>query len=425
MLQELTWNEVRNEVKAVNIDLYHSIEAIRPDPSFTLYKVNYSFGDLMIKRGQLQLPTIEGLLSFSEATLNVKTRKNLAYSPIPLLLVLNNSCEVFITNNERIIPMHFAKSGALIGLFESLDYLSHTQSAPLWDVSAGARSLFMLPHITEKQGISRLMKAYRLPHNIQLKSLSDQWEIFKRIAEKEKTANPWSCEILLFSKKWFDMEKDLAWSEFYRYVFQCGWQRIQFTFNQIERAFIWQAIIEVVEKRNLKPRHYIADTVKHLFAIASNRYPGFIPIDQEYDAAPIRLLQDIFTQVYGLKNYYPTFMGTRSLDQLNEQPVYYSLNLPTLVEGIPPLEKKSNRIMVDLREVKLLIDTFKERSSFLEQHPKFKHIKFDYYHTEKDIYGEVKLSAEIALEDHRFLYPDQEFCMHSPFWRGCIKISNN
>ncbi|HLF67227.1 MAG TPA: hypothetical protein VI522_06370, partial [Gammaproteobacteria bacterium] len=357
--------------------------------------------------------------------LPAKIRKNLDYSPIPLLLLLNNSCEVFITNNERIIPMHFAKSGALVGLFEALDYMTQNQSEPLWDVCAGARSIFMLPHITEKQGINRLMKAYRLPHNIQLKYLSDQWEIFKHIAEKEKAAAPWSCEVLFFTKKWFDSQEDLAWSKFYRYVFQSGWQRIQFSFNQIERAFIWQAIIEVVEKRNLKPRHYIADTVKHLFALASNRYPGFIPIDNEQAAAPIKLLQQIFTDIYGLKNYYPTFMGPRTLDQMTGQPIYYSLNFPTLVEGIPPLEKKSNRIMVDLREVKLLIDTFKERSSFLEQHPKFKLIKFDYFHTEKDIYDEIKLSEAIAAEDPRFHYSELPFCMHSPFWRGCIRIINN
>jgi hypothetical protein len=426
MLQALTWQDVREEVKAVNLELFNSIEAISPDDSFVLYKVKYRFGDLIINRGVMQIPsdTSEHLIPFHEAKLSTKDRENLSYSPIPAHLILKNSCEIFVTNNERIIPMHFAKAGSVVGLFETLDYITNTQSAPLWDVAAGARSIFMLPHITEKQGISRLMKTYRLPHNIQLKNLSDQWGMFKRILEKENTSDPWSCEILFFSKKWFELEDDLGWSAFYRYIFKQGWQRIQYTFNQIERAFVWQAIIEVVEKRNLKPRHYIADTVKHLFAIATNRYPGFIPIDFEHDAAPIKLLQDIFIDVYGLKNYYPTFMGVRTLDQMDKQPVYYSLNLPTLVEGIPPLEKKANRIMVDLREIKLLIDTFKERSSYLEQHHKFKNINFNYYHTEKDMYGEIQASQDIATEDSRFLYKGLPFCLHSHFWRGCIKISD-
>lgn len=420
--KEFSWDEVREEVRSINPDLFESIEQLSPSNRFALYKVRYRFGDLISERGTFKIPDENGkLLPISESALSAQQKNNLSYSSIPLFLILKNACEVFVTPSERAIPMIFAKAGRLVGLFETFDFMTRTRCKPFWDITAGARSIFMLPQITEKQGINRLMRTYKLPHNIQLKQLSDHWEIFKKILSYEKESS-WYCEILVFSKQWFEFEGDQAWSSFYRYIFKQGWQSIQYTLNQVETGFIWQALIDAVEKRNLKPRHYIADTVRHLFAMAVNRYPGFAPIDDEQDMGPIKELQNIFIETYGLKQYFPTMMGPHMLSYDPKKIIYYSLSLPTLIEGTVPHLKKSNRVITDLREIKLLIETFKERSEFLNQNEKLRDIEFDFFHSEKDINEEMQQSGSIIKDDDRFIYENSKFCQYSPFWCGCIRM---
>ena len=89
-----------------------------------------------------------------------------------------------------------------------------------------------------------------------------------------------------------------------------------------------------------------------------------------------------------------------------------------------------NRIMPDLREIKISIETLFPRVS-AERRARLDPIsgvKFDYFHTETDIYNEIRKSSEISHEDARFTqvdneYKDRDFCASSIFWRGCIRIS--
>src|SRR5690349_11490610 len=132
-----------------------------------------------------------------------KIRSDLSYSPIPLSLLLNKNSEVFLQEAERTIPLNIIKPGQLFGTFETLDFIFNKPSSALWNVSAGARSVFMLPKINESFSIKRLRNHYHLSLDTQLKYLTQHWQIFKEISHVPTFSSPWQSEVLFFTKPWF------------------------------------------------------------------------------------------------------------------------------------------------------------------------------------------------------------------------------
>ena len=89
--------------------------------------------------------------------------------------------------------------------------------------------------------------------------------------------------------------------------------------------------------------------------------------------------------------------------------------------------------MLDLREMKLLIETlkkFSETNPNLADEDLIKNIKIAYFHAGKDMYQELNASADIPTTDKSFLidqaaYPSRTFCASSPLFNGCIRIEQN
>ena len=77
VLQELDWKDVRQSVEQVNPALAKIVNNISPNNRYKLIKATYSFGDLIIKEGQLCLPIDDK-----------KLYAQLNYSSIPLSLLL-------------------------------------------------------------------------------------------------------------------------------------------------------------------------------------------------------------------------------------------------------------------------------------------------------------------------------------------------
>lgn len=85
-----------------------------------------------------------------------------------------------------------------------------------------------------------------------------------------------------------------------------------------------------------------------------------------------------------------------------------------------------------MRQIKLLLDTLKNH---VKEMPKLvgsgiiKNGKVRYFHRDKDKYNEIEESINIIKDDKSFLldnkyFPDREFCHTSPFFSGCIRISD-
>lgn len=430
LIQEMNWQEARNQVQSVDKTLADLIDQINPNKSFKLLKVTYSYGDLIFKDGVLYLPKEKRhLISIHDPDLDKKLKEKLNYSSIPLFLTLCNNNEVFIDTGNRIIPLNLFGAGSLLGLFESVDYMFSQQSEVKWSVSAGARTIFMLPKINESGGFKRLRANYRLPSNMKLQHFSDHWHLFKTMTAHPHFEQPWQNEILFFTKEWLVKQDDHPqWVRFHRYLFQNAWQQARFAIGKIELSLRWETFVDAISSRRLKPTPYLADHVKHIMLIIAGKWPGLRPADNSQQAAPTEGLQQAITEVYLLKHYFPTIMHADLFNPLGDLPVYYSLYFPTLLEG-SPYNKGSSTLMVNLRDIKLLLEILLE--SFLINRKfgcnDFKNIKLEYFHVEPDKYEEIRPSKIITESDPVFLqgikqYNDRIFCATSPFWRGCIRV---
>ena len=152
-LEMLDWSDVREAVQKVNPRLVNIIDNLKLSPQHKLIKATYAFGDLIVKEGHLCLPIQES-----------KLYTQLNYSPIPLSLLLNKSSEVFVQNHDSALPLNRLQPGNFFGTFEAVNFMMHKPAASIWHVSAGARSIFMLPKISDLSGIKRLRAHYPIAH---------------------------------------------------------------------------------------------------------------------------------------------------------------------------------------------------------------------------------------------------------------------
>ena len=429
-LEVVTWPDVRAAVSTINHELAQIIDEISPNNDFKLIKASYLYGDLIIDNGILNLPDDYGILHrVDDNNVSEIIRHDLTYQNIPLFLTLKNDNEVFANTGSRVVPLNLFHQGSLLGLFETINFIYGKIASSKWCVSAGARSIVMLPRISDNNGLGRLRLQYNIPLTIDLKTTRDYWDLFAAIAKSPHFTQPWQNEILFFTKNWLTALNDPKWARLKEYIYQQGWKQAQFSIGKIESSLRWEVLAETIATRNLKPRPYLADHVKHLFSIATGGAPAFRPTCGNQAIAPIQGLQDALLNVYQLRDYIPTIMCIAPLkNHIDSKPLYYSLSFPTLLEG-SPIDKSTSTIILDLRNIKLLIDTLTHygNGNSLLKSSMTPRICFSYFHPEHDKRGEIRSSSEIFLDDESFnlgqqLFPDRKLCDTSLFWRGCIRI---
>jgi hypothetical protein len=286
----------------------------------------------------------------------------------------------------------------------------------------------MLPKITDKSGFKKLHMAYSLPNTIRINKLSDHWETFKHIVQSKNFTQNWQSTILFFGRKWLDNKNNSKeWSKFKDYLFHIIWDHANYAIDKVKFNVNWESFAEAISLRRLQPKPYLIDQMRHLLSVVAGNFPAFAVMDNSQEAAPTDLLQNIFVESYGLKQYLPTLMYACMPQNGATKPryVYYSLSMPTVLEG-SPLKKTTSTIVSDLREIKLLIETLKNHHAF-KANKIIQNTVIDYFHYEKDMCGQVKTSDSIPIEDDSFLkdqniFPSRNFCATSPFFSGCIRI---
>src|SRR3990167_11373570 len=118
-------------------------------------------------------------------------------------MVLHNALEMFITLEDRVIPFSINKPGNIFGLWRVLDRpneekLSHT-SVFIWNMTAGARSMFMLPKVSEALAHNKLKQGLGIGID-KPRDLLDHWKVFREIAKQPEFTEDWYVEVLFFSK---------------------------------------------------------------------------------------------------------------------------------------------------------------------------------------------------------------------------------
>ncbi|MBU0744079.1 MAG: hypothetical protein KKE11_01740 [Gammaproteobacteria bacterium] len=429
----VTWKEVRDEVLKVNPELGQLIDFIDPSDDYKLIKASYLYGDLFVDNGVAQLPINNKLLPTSDPSINKQLKDELSYNLMPLTLILDKDSEFFIKAGERNVPVNLFHKGDLTGTYETMDYMTGRESRSSWSLCAGSCSIFMLPKITDKTGLKRLTSKYNIPATTQISKLSDHGEVFKTIAQNENFSQPWKNTVLFFGKKWLDKHDSKEWYNFRDYLIKTIWEQANFAIDKTKFNMCWESCSRIISLRRLQPKPYLIDHVKHLLSIVARNFPGFVVIDNSQESAPTNSLQKVFTEEYGLKEYLPTLMHARMLSKHTKNPsyTYYSLSIPTILEG-SPLKKTTGTILNDLREIKILMETLKNNSSKIKlNHQTYRIIQCieeDYFHYENDIYHQIKSSTNIPIEDPSFTrdeerFPGRSFCATSQFFSGCIRLS--
>jgi hypothetical protein len=429
-VEELLWADVRKSIHLLNPEFAQICDQISPDQQYPLYKLRYPYGARIVDTGEFYLPTVDGeLISIKDNAVPLVLKEKLGYCAIPLSFVLHNNNEVFVETTNRVIPLNFFKPGDFFGIFESMNSITNLDLPPIWSVTAGGRSVFLIPKISDRVSHARIQKEFGI--TIQAPTdLLGQWNVFKEIHRAVNTKEKWYNEILVFSDKWLETKShDKAWSNFHEHLFKISWKQSKLLRDVIEFGLLWASFSEIISNRGIKPRTYIVDTLKHLTSIVGGSGVAFRPATDDA-TMPVSLLQDIYVNHYNLKNYIPTFMQPCKLHGQNKT-VYYSLAFPNTLES-SPYTRNSPSIIDDERSIKVLLkilmDTIKSKNS--SSNP-FKNVEFEFFHTDFDLFGEILNTKDLVAGDDRFNQSVKQYvnnrtvCTTALFFRGCIRISTN
>lgn len=400
----VVWAEIRERVKNLNPELFAIIEKLSPDAAHGFYLAHYAYGETVIHRGKL-----EGI-----------DAEDLSYSPIPLMLQMQKTNEIFVSFGERVVPLNLVAPGELYGVFEVASRLSHTVVQPVYSATAGARSTFFSTKISDALGNKRLAQTFG-PSIIQPKTLTEQFQNFKTIAQTQlDQEEAWISQILIFKAAWFAHEEDdPAWQGFYNYLFRQGFQQVQLLHFKNASSMIWEDFSNAVQSRNLKPSPYTVDTVKQLILIANNFALGFKPANGDENLLPSELIEAVYRNVYLFK-YAPMIMAPYFLKTTAENcGLFYSLSYPTLIEGSPAL-KTPGSLMSEIRDLQRLMQMI--QNLFLQN------VRFEFYHSDEDQLKDIENSDFILERDAAFQnllakeFKGLPFSTHGTFFRGAVRI---
>jgi hypothetical protein len=430
-LEEVEWSNISDDIYKINPQLAQKCDYVNMHNKCPIFKVKYLYGLPIIKGGEFYLPTLDGkIISIKDEKVPASLRQSLAYAHLPLACIINNSSEIFIEEEQRIIPLNFLKTGQLFGLFELIDSLTQSPilRQSIWNVSAGARSVFMLPSVSNAISNRRICKKLNIHNHVHEEVNNQQhWSIFRNIINSNNKKNIWHTTILVFTNKWFEHQNNIAYAEFYKYLVNQCWAQVQLLQGFSEHDKLWLLFTRAINKRNLKPRTYIIDTIKHLISIAQGIGMAFEPSIDDTNL-PASLIQQVYIKDYNLRNYIPNIMQPAKLTKGNK--VYYSLSMPTVPNSSLHCNNPPS-IIEDQRNIKYLLDIFMDIISNQKNrlNTDLENIKFEYFHSNNDESYQINASAMIPEDDFRFFsynnsYTDNRiFCASSSFFKGCVRIS--
>ena len=435
-ITQCTWAAIANRVRSLNPNFAKILDLYSQDHPEACYLVKYPFGQKILEAGELQIPAHSGKflpLTHPDQSKNIK--KNLSYiTGMPIGLVLDHTLEMFLSINQRETPFSIMEPGKIFGLWAWLNPSLSCERGNMWHITSGARSIFMLPKLTDSASHKKLQRFCGI-HESAPTQLSDQWKVFTALFNQHahRENYQWSSELLFFSEDWIQQQNEELWRHLKLFLYQCAWDATAFWRNQ----FIYDLeFYHALENNNLKPDPYIIDTSRHTLAISTGIQTGFgVALDDH--AAPISFLQKIYLEIYDLP-YAPTFMQPTYIHNQQQQPIYYSLQTPTLGSASPKARKLASK-KYNLKELKYVLNkvlktlsynTFELQNSPVSLFNITKNLNIRYFHTEEDPLDGIEHAAKIVntdplLQAHLTHYPEYPFCDTSLFLCGVIQLDKN
>jgi hypothetical protein len=433
----ITWDEVRDEFCKLNKELTHIIDEIKPTSAYTLYRVKYNYGSEYVKKGCLFIPDENGnLIPLKSPKIPKKIQDDLSYNlgSNPASFILNKSAELYMTLPNRSEPVPFAiiPSGRLFSTSVVLEDDHHLyQPAFLWSISAGAKTIFMLPKISKAQNYRRLQK--KLGFNSSAPTnIFQHWNLFKEMQESGSNKE-WQLEVIFFSKKWFDSLSSKIMMVFKLYM-QTQLHKVYSFWNS---QYVWNAYFSLINNLSgIRPNPYVYDTVKHILLLSMGIVPGIAPSNND-ESAPINFIQKAFMDTYKIDYYLPIIMQPKYFDPFGKKstPIYYSLHCPSAME-LSPRSADNISTILELYEIKNLLQLYLRKLSseelnisntLLSKIPDI--VEFDFFHSKPGNYRGIRPSIDLFNEDPSFssladgtTIETQQHPTISTIVRGCIRI---
>lgn len=437
-LTEHSWPEIRDRVHAVNPEFATVLDEVNPDKSYTVFLARYPYGSQILRFGKLFLPGVNStLIGLEDPRIPTHVREQVGYvmGTNPMTMVLKNSLDLYIALQDRNVLYSLIPAGSVFGIWYMLDNILEGRffptPVPLWDMTAGARSLFLLPKITDVTAFQKLQKQYDIKADAP-KELADHWQILKEIARHPSFTTPWEVEVIYFSKKWSESINDPAWSNVQRYLTLRAWRGTEFWRNQ----FSWDLTFSRIQaERNIKPCPQVADIAYHLLAMSVGAVPGFRPL-LDNTAAPVSEFMQIFESIYGSR-YAPLIMGPGYFSVFEPQthPIYYSSHYPTAIKLSPKSSSRSS-MMTDLYNVRSLMNKYLQsiqqgdlKIAGTVLYEAAKRVKFTFCHYVADeetkmVPVNAVIQQDLAFQQALRQCKTKDLPKTAPFLNGCVQISH-
>jgi hypothetical protein len=426
-IQRIKWADVREQTLLVNPGLSAALDQIAAEDQPNLYLAEYLFGESIIDEGGLQVPYQNQFHSIHDEQLPADLRKDLNYTRLPAMLSLNKTSEYFTDFSERIFPIHLIEPGTMMGAWEVLDHTNTVYQHQIWRIVAGARTLFMVPKITDQLSHNRMQRAFGLSELHPPHHLFNHGKIFADIARAPFLNCTWRAQVLIFGRGWFEQAQTPKMRSFYDLLLQQAWRYTKSSRNHMFFEIIWQFLAQAQAQTRLKPNVYVLETVKHLINISTGSTMAFAPMQENDERiAPLHALQQAYLQEYSLKHYIPTILGPAYLRPHSR--VYYSFLVPTLLSLAPNYSFRNT--LEDERNIKNLLEHFFKE--FAQHYASCgdlfgKGIKFEFFHFDADPLHSIHASKDIPIFNPSFSNfaqdPNRIFCENGPFIRSCVQIS--
>ena len=266
------WPEVKSTIaNHANLLAQELDAAFTKNPNLNVFQVQYSYGDFILKDGTFinELPG--------------------GHKPA-FALILNGGTEVFTEKENKqnqVATIAMLKPGNMLFLQQNPEPCIFPTS--IQNVTAGARSIFLLPKVGNSERFWRMARRHKIPMDLPT-CLLDQWRVFKTLAASHQS--PWNTELIIFTEEWLQQENSEA-------IKQCLRNQIIPTplFNSHKQE-IDEIVDQLIEER---AELYSGQILKNILAIAKGDLPGFAMAEDEL-FAPINLIQKAFIEDYGLKS---------------------------------------------------------------------------------------------------------------------------
>ena len=342
---------------------------------------------------------------------------------------MKNSIEVYREINNRIFSLACFNEGFNIGIWEFFG------STTPYNVSAGARSVYMIPKISSAMQHKKLKQHFdvTLPPP---KHLSEHFGIFRQIINSSNFSKDWDCQVIYLTNRWAEaIENNKKWINLKTYILEKNWQHANYVRKKSVLDHAWDTFAYKLNERHLKFSSYIIDTLNHLILVATNVITASSSFTGDEKVGPFNELQKIYETCYELRDYVPTIMIPRYFSFNENIPVYYSLQEPTLLET-SPRSKKIISTMDSIRELSELLNHFfaEDDINMMIYNESvvdiMKKVRFKFFHNKMYAYGkDIRPSKEMPIDDKNLLYrfensKNSKFADSGSFVQGCVMISS-